>query len=659
MRLRSMKIRPFLLICVLFSLTTAISAADLAVRSPDGRLEIGLEAGEKLRVSASFDGRPVLEPSEIGLRVNGRTRLGRKAEILTSSKETVDETVDQVVQRKGARLRDHYNQLLVVFDGGYSVELRAYNDGVAYRFITDLEGEVTVDDETMALVFPKGSSSFFPEEESFMSHNERSYLDLPLSEIDGDRFASLPVMFDVPEVARVVFTEADLYSYPAMYVEGGSGEKMSATFPKYVLATRPADDGPDRNVEIVREARYIARTEGSRTYPWRVFVVSDEDTTFLESELVYLLSRPLELDDTSWIKPGRVAWDWYNANIVYGVDFEAGINNETYKYYIDFASRFGIEYVILDEGWSASTTNLFEPNPEIDVPELVAYGAERNVEIILWSLWGPMDTNAPELFDLYSEWGVAGVKIDFMQRSDQYMVEYYERIAREAAKRELLVDYHGAFKPAGLRRALPNVISYEGVKGNENNKWSADITPEHNVTIPFIRMVAGPMDYTPGAMANANPRSHAINHYRPMGIGTRAHEVAKYVVYESALQMYCDSPSRYLKELETTEFITRIPSVWDETVGLAGKTGDYVAIARRSGDTWFLGAMTDENERTLEVELSFLGEGDFRAEVFKDGVNASQFAEDYQLVEESVAAGDTLEIPMAAGGGWTAIFTKR
>lgn len=637
------------------SATTRLDAATYEVSSPDEELVASVATDGGLQLSIRFKGETVLEPSELGMTIDGEPLFDRVAE---AERGSVTEVVMPVVKRKRAKLKNEYNSMTLKFGNGGSLELRAFDNGVAYRFVSALGSEVEVDDERMDLRFPVGSHSLFPEEETMISHNERLYPYLDLARVGEDRFCSLPVLIDVPSVAKIVFTEADLYDYPAMYLKGGPGASLSTKFPAYVLETRPAASGPDRDVEIVKEAGFIAKTAGSRPFPWRVFSVSDEDKDFVENELVFLLSRPLELEDTSWIKPGRVAWDWYNANNIYGVDFESGINNATYKHYIDFASKYGIEYVILDEGWSISTTNLFEPNPEIDVPELVEYGKKRGVSIILWSLWGPMDTDAPALFDLYKKWGVAGVKIDFMQRSDQYMVNYYERIAREAAKRELLVDYHGAFKPAGLRRALPNVISYEGVKGNENNKWSADITPEHNVTIPYIRMLAGPMDYTPGAMANANPRSFAINHFRPMGLGTRAHEVAKYFVYESALQMYCDSPSRYLQEKETTEYITRVPSVWDETIALDGVVGDYILVARRNGNTWYIGAMTDGSARKLSVELSFLPKGKHKARIYQDGANAHNIAIDFKIVDKTVTSADTLEIEMAPGGGWSAIISK-
>jgi alpha-glucosidase len=318
----------------------------------------------------------------------------------------------------------------------------------------------------------------------------------------------------------------------------------------------------------MKEADFIAKTSGKRVYPWRVFIISDDDRTFVESNLTFQLSKPSVLKNTTWIRPGRVAWDWYNANNIYGVDFKSGLNSSTYKYYIDFAAANGIEYVILDEGWTKSTTEILDFNPDIDVPELIRYGKEKGVEIILWALWKPLDANLAQILETYKSWGVKGIKVDFMQRSDQYMVNSYERIAKECARLELLVDFHGAFKPSGLRRTYPNVINYEGVKGSENNKWSKDITPDYNVTIPFIRMAAGPMDYTPGVMSNRQYTNYVVSFERPMSQGTRAHQVAMYVVYEAPLQMLCESPSRYYKEQETVDFIVKIPTTWDETIVL-------------------------------------------------------------------------------------------
>ncbi|WP_221029024.1 glycoside hydrolase family 97 protein [Actomonas aquatica] len=639
-----------------FTSVSTLFAAVHSVSSPDSRLAVTLSTDDGLSLSAALDGKTVITPTPVRLHLIGGRDLGADASTATISRRSHDSTVRPVVKRKFAELADHYHELTVDL-GDHALEIRVLNDGFGYRFTTAIDGEVLVRDESLALSFPRGTRSLFPEEESIMSHNERLYLDVDLADVSADRFASTPVLFTTPDGVRVVFSDADLYNYPGLFLSGTGGPALTAKLPPYPLTIEPADNGTsDRNVVLTETADYVARSDGHRTYPWRAYIVSDDDRDLLASELIFLLSRENEIADPSWIKPGTVAWDWYNANNITGVDFEAGINNATYKFYIDFASRYGINYVILDEGWSASTTNLFEPNPDIDVPELVAYGAERGVDIILWSLNEPLAKDREALFDLYASWGVKGVKIDFMQRNDQPMVEFYHETARAAAERHLLVDYHGSFKPSGLRRAYPNVISYEGVKGNENNKWSSDITPTHNVTLPFIRMAVGPMDYTPGAMVNTHLRDHRVSHFRPMGIGTRAHEIAKYVVFESPLQMYCDSPSLYLKEAESIAFMTRIPTVWDETKPLHASVGHYAVIARRSGDTWFIGAMTDEEPRDIEVDLSFLGAGDYTATILRDGVNAHQHAEDYRREERTVDATTTLKLQLSGGGGWTAIL---
>lgn len=647
---------PAALAVALTGLTTPVFSAVHQIDSPNGRLLVEINSDHGLTLRATLDGQPVLEPAPLRLRLAGHPDIGANTVGVTASTRSHDGTVTPVVKRKFAALRDHYDELTVTLPEAV-LEVRVFDEGFGYRWVTQFDGDVQVLGESVPLQFPVGTRSLFPEEESFMSHNERLYPDVALADIDATRFCSLPVLCTTPGGTRVVFTDADLFDYPGMFLRGTGGPALAAMFPPYPLKIEPANHGTsDRNVVIAEAADYVARTGGTRSFPWRTYVITNDDRDLLTNEMVFLLSRDLALADTGWIKPGTVAWDWYNANNLTGVDFESGINNQTYRFYIDFASRYGIDYVILDEGWSASTTNLFAGNADIDVPELVAYGAERNVGIILWSLNEPLAKDREALLDLYQRWGVKGVKIDFMQRNDQLMVKFYEETARAAAERHLLVDFHGAFKPSGLRRAYPNVISYEGVKGNENNKWSADITPRHNLNIPFIRMVAGPMDYTPGAMANAQPENHRIIFTRPMGLGTRCHEIAKYVVYESPLQMYCDSPSRYLRETESIAFMTRIPTVWDETRPLLAKVGEYVLIARRSGERWFVGAMTNESPREMALDLSFLGAGEYRATLMRDGVNAAKMAEDYRQVLRTVDASTLLELKLAPGGGWAAIF---
>ncbi|WP_339896485.1 glycoside hydrolase family 97 protein [uncultured Gilvimarinus sp.] len=632
-------------------------AETFTLQSPDERLTVSIDVAQSVSWSATLDKAPVITDSTIGLTLKGLGDITQDSKLISVDRNQVDTSHTPVVKHKSATIVEHYRELSLRFDNDFGIDFRAYDDGVAYRFVGEYDQPITVTDETMALNFPAGASTLFPEEESLISHYERLYVPAKVADIAPERFASLPAYIGVNDI-NIVFTEADLYDYPGLFLYGTGQDGFSAGFTPTVTEATPMAGSEDRNQNL-SFGDTLADTQGERTFPWRVAVISDDDGALIESQLVWLLSRDNQLADNSWIKPGRIAWDWYNANNLFDVDFKAGINTQTYKAYIDFAADYGLEYVILDEGWTKTTTNLLEMNPDIDVHELVRYGQSKGVEIILWALWGPLDKDYENILKTYSEWGVAGIKTDFMQRSDQYMVNFYEKIAREAAKHELLVDFHGGFKPTGLRRAYPNVMTYEGVKGNENNKWSADITPEHTVTLPFIRMVAGPMDFTPGALRNAHAANHHISHYRPVSLGTRAHQVAMYAVYESALQMLCESPSTYRREPKVTEFISQFPADWDETRVLDAQVADYILVARRKGDNWYIGAMTDDTARTLTIDFSFLGEGNFNLTALRDGINTEHFAEDYKIDSQTVKAGDKLTINLASGGGWAGIVKSR
>ncbi len=639
-------------------LVSQLFSQSFEIKSPDEKIKLSVTVGDEIVWSVLHNENEVIKKAEIGMNFSTGLEFGRHSKIKSHSIKTFSSMIYPAVPHKDAAIKDEYEQLSLSFRNKIRINFRAYNDGVAYQLIDDNKSEKNVLSENVTLTFPEGTTSFFPREESMYSHNERKYLHKSLNEISTHDFCSLPVVFET-EKEKVLFTETALHNYPGMYLKGDGGNRLQAIFPKFVLnAIDNKDNWPDRNQVISQEAEYIAQVPGKMTYPWRVFIISDDERTFVESNLTFQLARPQAIENTDWIKPGKVAWDWYNANNIYGVDFESGLNTATYKYYIDFASKNGIEYVILDEGWTKSTTEILEFNPDMDVPELIRYGKEKGVELILWVLWKPLDANLDQILETYKSWGVKGVKVDFMQRNDQYMVSSYERIAKKCAELELLADFHGAFKPSGLRRVYPNVINYEGVKGSENNKWSSDITPQHNVTIPFIRMAAGPMDYTPGAMSNEHLNNHKISFERPMSVGTRAHQVAMYVVYEAPLQMMCESPSRYYDEQETVDFIVQIPTIWDETIVLHGSIGNYIAVARRKGDKWYIGAMTNSTSRELDLDLSFLKEGTYKMEVFKDGVNAGRFAEDYAIETKEVNKDSKISAQMAQGGGWTAIISK-
>ncbi|MGB5668176.1 MAG: glycoside hydrolase family 97 protein [Maribacter sp.] len=641
-------------------------AQETVIKSPDGRLSLKVNLSETVSWNVSLDGMNIIENATISMDMGNNRVLGSSPKLRNKNTENKNETIIPQVPNKDANIKSVFNQLTLNFKGGYQLVFRTYNDGVAYQFIDQSSKTKTVMNEQMTLTFPVGTSSFFPQEESMYSHNERDYLNKNISDINAGEFCSLPVMFDTKK-AKVLFTESSLLNYPGLFLAKSKENSFNATFPKYVLKAIPNEAfNPDRNQIITEEADYIAKVDGKRSYPWRVFIVSDDDKTFVESNLVTQLSPATKIPDVGWIKPGQVAWDWYHNNNIYGVDFEAGVNTETYKYFIDFAAKNSIEYVILDEGWTKSTTEIMEDNENIDVPELIKYAKSKNVEIILWVLWKPLYENPEKILQLYSSWGAVGIKTDFMQRSDQYVVESYEKIAEIAAKYKLLVDYHGAFKPAGVERMWPNIINYEGVKGNENNKWSSAITPEHNVTLPFIRMAAGPLDFTPGAMINMNKvdyetggPNYAALWTRPMSFGTRAHQVAMYVVFEAPIQMLCESPTIYYKEQETVDFITKIPTIWDETVVLEGAVSDYIIVARRKGDNWYLGAMTDWTARDFNIDLSFLGQGEYEMQSLRDGINAHRNAQDYKIETKSVNQNSKISIHLSGGGGYSAIIVKK
>ncbi len=644
-----------LLLGLFFLASWAAPAKEYMLVSPDRQMIMKVRVDDKVTFEITRNGNPVVSSPGISMTVDGvviPVKGARVKKVLTAKKDNI---LQPVVPVKNAVVRNQYNELTLKFRGIYDIVFRLYNDGAAYRFVIHQPGSVKVQDETARFVFPAGTKSFYPREESFFSHNERSYVHLDLTDIQPGDLASLPALFEVPGGPDVLLTESDLNDYPGMWLTGTGKDEIMATFPRFVLKTEQIKD---RNVKPVERADYLAKTSGDRTFPWRIMAIAPEPKDLLENEMVFKLASPLKIQDPSWIKPGLVAWDWWNALNVYGVDFKSGVNTATYKYFIDFASANGIPYIILDEGWY-KLGNLMEVNPEVDMEELLHYGKEKNVGIILWVVWKTLDDQMEQALDQFEKWGVRGIKVDFMQRDDQWMVNFYRKVAREAAKRHLLVDFHGAYKPSGLRREYPNVISREGVKGLEWNKWSTEITPQHNVTIPFIRMTAGPMDYTPGAMVNAHKKNFHISFERPMSMTTRVHQLAMYVVYESPLQMLADNPSRYMQEKECLDYLSHVPTTWDETHALAGEVGKYVVVARRKGDTWYIGAMNGPGKRTVETKLDFLPEGSYQAVIFRDGVNAGRYAQDYKRTEEILQNTATLTIRMADGGGWVAVLKKK
>ncbi len=652
--------RLYLLLGVLpFSVASALAAA-YQLSSPDGNIAVNVDVAKSLTWSVEKGGEVLVEPSAIGLEIDGlKSQLGLNSKVTKVTRRSVDDLLTAVVPTKFKEVKDNYNELSLKMAGGYSVQFRAYNNGAAYRFVLDRKGDVIVNNEIVEFNMPQNTMSYWPMDiySNFVTPQEVSFENRSLASLNTMMKGFLPIYMTTPKGTRVVVTETDVEDYSNLFLTGDSCYTLSGEFPQVIKDVR-LKPGTDRTEELLELYPYIAKIKGKRSLPWRVVMVSDNDAALLENTLPWNLSSPSVIGDTSWIKPGKISWDGWSMLNIYGVDFESGVNTPTYKYIIDFAADHGLEYILLDEGWSKGTWDIKNYKPEVNVEELVAYGKDKGVGIVLWALWNPLILDIEGTLDIYEKWGVKGIKIDFMNRSDQDMVNFYENVGKAAADRHLLVDFHGAYKPCGVQRKYPNVMTFEGVLGMEHDKDSRDINPVHNLILPFTRMMAGPMDYTPGAVNNATQEDFAINFNHPMSLGTRAQQAALFVIYESPLQMVADSPSNFKLAPEYADFIAAIPTVWDETIGIDAKIGEYLLMARRNGDKWFVGALTDWNPRDMQLKLDFLPEGEYTMTVFADGVNAHKQATDYKLYKQVVRAGEVVDFHMAPGGGYAAIIEK-
>lgn len=632
------------------------------ITSPDGKIVVRLEAGEKLCWSAWHAGEPVILPSAISLQLETGEVLGDAA-IVKSSEITRGDTKFQAINYRKTVVIDRYTRLSVHFENDFSVEFRAYDDAVAYRFSTDRPDPLVVTNEEANFNFAADHPAFIPylrdyrEGEIFNASFESQYTEQTLSEFRAGELAFLPVLVDIGSGKKVVILEADLEDYPGMYLDLNlTGMGLKGVFAPYPIAFRRGGYNM-MNLIPTQRAGYIAKTAGSRALPWRAIAISGQDKDLLNNDIVQKLASPSRLADVSWVDPGQVAWDWWSDYNLFHVDFQAGINTPTYKYNIDFAAANGIKYIILDWNWS-ETFDLNKINPDIDLEEILAHAKSKNVGVILWASWYTITQQMHEIFPKYAGMGVKGFKIDFIDRDDQLAVASTYEIARLAAQYRLLVDYHGVFKPTGLQRTYPNVVGYEGVYGMENFKWADYDAPRYDVIIPYTRNMAGPMDYTSGAMTNVTQADFKARQHAPMSKGTRCHQLAQYVVFEVPLQMLSDSSTAYMHEQECTDFITSVPTIFDETVPLDGKVGEYVAVARRKGSAWYVGAMSNWDARDLVLDFSFLADGQYRAVVFKDGVNSDREATDYKKEVIVITAGQRLSIHLANGGGWAARIEK-
>lgn len=649
---------------VLFSLFTVlplVSQRNFTLKSPDEHLEIKIDVGQNITYTLIHQGDVILSPSTIAMEIEEGKDFGINSRVAKERRNHVNQTIPSPFYKKD-KVEDVYNELIISFKDGFELVFRAYDEGAAYRFVSSRKQDFIVRNEIAEFNVGATNKAYIPyvktdkvsKTDQLFNSFENTYTYSAMDQWEGERLAFLPLLVEIPNGRKIVIAEADLENYPGMFLENADKDSILkgffATYPKKI-----EQGGHNMLQEIVTEREeYIAQCKGKTLFPWRVITVASKDMDLLDNDLVYKLASPSRIEDVSWVKPGKVAWEWWNDWNLYGVDFETGVNNTTYKYYIDFASKYGIEYIILDEGWSVSRkADLFQVIPGINLPELVKYAEERNVSIILWAGFHAFNKDIEGICKHYSEMGIKGFKVDFMDRDDQPMVHFHYEAAKIAAKYELLLDFHGTYKPTGLQRTYPNVINFEGVHGLETMKWSESTVDQvtYDVTIPFVRMLAGPMDYTQGAMKNAIKKNYHPVFSEAMSQGTRCHQLAQYIIFEAPLTMLCDSPSNYEREEESTEFIASVPTVWDETIALGGKVSEYVTIARRKDDVWYIGSMTNWDKRQVELDLSFLGAGEYQAEIFKDGINAGKVAKDYKKEIIDIPSDRKLEISLAAGGG--------
>lgn len=633
--------------------------------SPGGNLCTTITVGEQLTYSITCNGQEILSPSPLSMTLTDGTVWGYQPRLTSTQTKAIDQMIDSPFYRS-TQMRDQYQSLTLHFRKAWSVEFRAYNDGIAYRFISHGKQPFLIQNEEVVYRFPTNATAIVPyvvsrSEDPFYSPFENTYTTSPISELDTQRLMFLPLIVDTGDGVKVCITESDLENYPGLYLSSAQ-QTWPRDFAELcgIFAPYPKEkvQGGHNQLQMLVTERetYIAKVDGPRTFPWRMAIVTTDDKDLAASNLTYLLASPSRLTDTSWITTGKVAWEWWSDWNLMGVDFVTGINNNTYKAYIDFAAQNNLEYVLLDEGWAVNLqADLLQVVPDIDLKELIDYATARHVGVILWAGYYAFDRDMENLCRHYSALGIKGFKVDFMDRDDQEMVNFNYRAAEMCAKYKLILDLHGMYKPAGLNRTYPNVLNFEGVHGLENMKWSPDTVDQvtYEVTVPFIRQVSGPMDYTQGSMRNAAKGSYFPCYSEPMSQGTRCRQLALYTIFESPFNMLCDTPDNYAREAECAAFIMDIPTVWDETRVLDAKLGEYIVTARRKDDIWYIGGITNWIARDMEVDCSFLGDNtSYTATVFKDGVNAHRVGRDYKRESISLNKQTKLKLHLAPGGGF-------
>lgn len=644
------------LFLIALAIVSHATAKDVKVASPNGKIEVMItDNGGSLSYSATLQGKRVFTQNELQMQLTNKV-LGEKTKISGVKIQKVSNVVKPVVPLKQSTIKNNYTEATLSMKGNYKVAFRVFDNAVAYRYILNERDSVYVVDETFNLKPAEPMNVHYQGTGGWGTASESHYTNCLLKEWKHDQeMATLPIgLSSVEGDLQLLISETDLQDYAGLYLRG-NGEKdclsgnLVPHYKKWELFS-------DRGTQIKELDKWAARTAGKRSFPWRFITITDSKG-MLEQTIPAQLAAPCELQNTNWIKPGLVAWDWWNQKGIFGsdVNFKTGCNTDTYKYYIDFAAKHGVKYIIMDEGWAKGTFEPFTPNDNLDLHECIRYGKEKGVGIILWLTWICAERNLDTIFATYEKWGIAGAKIDFMDRQDQWMINWYERTIKEAAKHHLVVDFHGAMKPAGLEYRYPNLLAYEGVLGLE---MMSGCQPDNTLFIPFLRNAVGAVDFTPGAMTNTQPEYDKWSEPNPSAVGTRAYSMALFTVMETGTQMLADSPTRYYQNQECTNFIVQVPVTWDETRAIEAKIGEYLIVAKRHGSRWYVAGICNGKEKTREfkVPLDFLSSGSHKMTIVTDGVNADKQAMDYRMNKRDVNSSTVLDIKMVRNGGFTAII---
>jgi len=657
-----MKFFSLIIFCSFFSFT--LEAADsLTVLSPDKSIHVTINTNKSLTYSITIDNKKIIEPSVIDMQLTDGKKLSDYLSVQSTKYNSVNQFIEQIVPYQQNNIPDVYNEVIIQFKKNFSIIFRVYNDGVAYRIISRFKDSITVKNETANFNFIKGANVYAPliqkREGLDIYHTsfEELYQYKSLDSISSTNEMFSPALVSTIDNIKIAITESDLLDYPGMFLKGTNNFSLQGDFAPYPEEEKIVE-GDYPEMVVTKRADYIAKTTGSRNFPWRVLMIAKHDKKLPENNIVYRLATPSRLKDVSWVHPGKCTDEWIIDVNLFNVPFKSGVNTASYKYYIDFAKRFGFDRIMMDAGWS-DTKDLFKINPNINMDAIAAYAKEKGIKLSMWTLSMTLDKQLDSALDQFNKWGVDFIMTDFIDRDDQKTVNFYQRITEACAAHHLMIMFHGAYPPKGFNRTYPNNITREGVLGSEYNAWSDKPTPEHDLILPFTRMLAGPFDYEPGILDNATKAQFRPIWGKVMSQGTRCHQLAMFVVYDNPLQIFSGNPSQGYMEPKFMELLGSIPTTWDTTMILDAKVSDYIITARRKGEEWFIGGMTDWSSRNFTIPLDFLSEGNYEATVCDDGINSDRYPSDYSIKIFEATNKDSIQIQMASGGGYLLRLRKK